>query len=739
MRLRRTLAISAELAALAVLVSSCSPSSGDSGGAGGSGGEPADSAVDAIEAATDARADVVDGDAADAASDAASDAADAADAIEEPECAQPSDCPAAADECKKAACVAGKCSIGNAPDGTAIAAQNAGDCFKVVCDGQGGTKSVSDPDDVIADDNECTDDACVNGAPSHPPSAPNHACTANGGRFCDGSGACVDCTEPSQCTSGVCTGAACQPPRCDDGVKNGAETDVDCGGPAGSADSCPRCGVGKTCGAKTDCALPYCPNGACEQACGLVCGAACVATCGNGTCDPGESCTSCAGDCPCTSGTCGDGVIDAGEACDDGNQRDDDFCSNSCAVQDVQASALAAATSRFGALAPVGDGTFVAAWGAYANVSAGVEARHRRFTESGAGIDAQEAQANAAASGDQVPVAVANVHDGTFDVAWTLSSGFIKVQGRRFENSCGGTIALSPADDSFMQAAAFAPTSVDAVAATTLLNGSLVVAWSSRSIASLDPDVGAYFWRFNPGGGKLDAGAVSATTTLIGDQTVRSIAALANGGFVVAWTDATADGSGTGVFARTFDANGTATSSEIALATFTAGDQYGPVVSATPSGGFVAAWTGPSIATIAASISAAPLGVPVADRDAFVRRFDEAGSPLDAAEQVANVGASGYQEAATIATNADGTTLVVWNDGAGCYSSCTNDDVAGRLFAADGTPIGSDAPMSLSQSGYQGFPRAAALPSGAFVVGFTSSADPTNTNASQYLHLVPKP
>ena len=34
----------------------------------------------------------------------------------------------------------------------------------------------------------------------------------------------------SDCQSGVCTGGICQAPTCNDGVRNGSETDVDCGG-----------------------------------------------------------------------------------------------------------------------------------------------------------------------------------------------------------------------------------------------------------------------------------------------------------------------------------------------------------------------------------------------------------------------------------------------------------------------------------------------------------------------------
>src|SRR5262249_40338049 len=45
---------------------------------------------------------------------------------------------------------------------------------------------------------------------------------------------------------------------CRDGRRNGAETDVDCGG-----GTCPRCQDGKTCRVANDCVSGTCPNGRC--------------------------------------------------------------------------------------------------------------------------------------------------------------------------------------------------------------------------------------------------------------------------------------------------------------------------------------------------------------------------------------------------------------------------------------------------------------------------------------------
>jgi len=49
-------------------------------------------------------------------------------------------------------------------------------------------------------------------------------------------------------------------PTCSDGITNGAETDVDCGG-----GTCPRCATGKTCASRNDCASARCDIDACEQ------------------------------------------------------------------------------------------------------------------------------------------------------------------------------------------------------------------------------------------------------------------------------------------------------------------------------------------------------------------------------------------------------------------------------------------------------------------------------------------
>ncbi len=82
-------------------------------------------------------------------------------------------------------------------------------------------------------------------------------------------------------TAGVCL---CQAPTCKDGVKNGNETGVDCGG------SCPGCGVNVDCSTGTDCVSLECGQGFKGGPCAM-------------SADAGVN-----GGCVCAVPTCGDGV-----------------------------------------------------------------------------------------------------------------------------------------------------------------------------------------------------------------------------------------------------------------------------------------------------------------------------------------------------------------------------------------------------------------------------------------------
>ena len=142
------------------------------------------------------------------------------------------------------------------------------------------------------------------------------------------------CSRGSDCISQVCQAGICQAPSCGDGVKNGDETAIDCGGPV-----CPSCSAGHACILFRDCTTECCIS--------LICAYPAPETCNgidddcNGVTDDGDLCPE--GQ-TCTEGSCqgqggqdsdGDGVPDASDNCPyvsnpDQSDQDGDGVGDAC-------------------------------------------------------------------------------------------------------------------------------------------------------------------------------------------------------------------------------------------------------------------------------------------------------------------------------------------------------------------------------------------------------------------------
>lgn len=218
-------------------------------------------------------------------------------------CATAGECPGADTECRTRTCKASTCGVDFAADGTALAEQPTKDCLKAVCDGAGAPRSIPDDSDKPDDSNDCTDDTCAAGIPTFNAKAAGSTCAMGGGKKCSAASTCVECLAAGDCASLVCDAmtSTCSPAGCGDAVKNGTETDLDCGGAA-----CPPCATGKACAVASDCVGDACSGNVCVPTCtdGLKNNGEADIDCGGATCAPCGVGSTCAVSADCVTGKC---------------------------------------------------------------------------------------------------------------------------------------------------------------------------------------------------------------------------------------------------------------------------------------------------------------------------------------------------------------------------------------------------------------------------------------------------
>jgi hypothetical protein len=91
-------------------------------------------------------------------------------------------------------------------------------------------------------------------------------------------------------------------------------------------------------------------------------------------------------------------------------------------------------------------------------------------------------------------------------------------------------------------------------------------------------------------GGTTVGGETLVNTRTLDIQYVPSITALVDGGWVISWTSGGQDGSANGIYQQRNAAAGETISGEILVNTFTDGDQGGPSVAAHADGGWLVTW-----------------------------------------------------------------------------------------------------------------------------------------------------
>jgi hypothetical protein len=201
-----------------------------------------------------------------------------------PACDDGKKCAVAAD-CKSGVCTGGVCAAPSPADGVKNGDETGKDC--------GGAKAPKCPTgEGCLVDGDCNAVKCDPATkkcagPTHEDGLKNGDET---GVDCGGPTAtkkCAPgdgCNATSDCDNVLCdtTAKKCKPPAADDGLKNGSETDVDCGG--GAPTNAARCDAPKACDVDSDC-----KSGGCNHKKQCAFARSCTAQHGGTTCGTGDA------------------------------------------------------------------------------------------------------------------------------------------------------------------------------------------------------------------------------------------------------------------------------------------------------------------------------------------------------------------------------------------------------------------------------------------------------------------
>ena len=373
-----------------------------------------------------------------------------------------------------------------------------------------------------------------------------------------------------------------------------------------------------------------------------------------------------------------------------------------------------------------------------------------------------EFQVNTYTSGYQLLPAMAAELNGDFVVVWESagqdSAGVLQsgIFAQRF-SSAGMPFAEEFQVNSYTPSAQILPS----IALDD--DGDFVVAWMS---AHQDGESGNLFFTFSIFARRFSSTGIplavefQVNSYTIGRQSFPSVAADADGDFVIAWESQGQDRYG--IFLQRFSRAGVPLGAELQVNSYTFG-QSRPAIDADADGDFVVVWRNhvngppfPDLYDVVArrfSSAGAPLGgefrvntnsinyvvypkpaiAAEADGDfvvtwegvtadyccvgLFARRYSSAGTPLASELEVTRNGV-GLEILLSVASGANGDFVVVWD---GSVADGSLEGIRGRHVSAAGVPIAAEFQVNSYTVGNQRFPAVATTAGGGgFVVAWSS-------------------
>lgn len=295
----------------------------------------------------------------------------------------------------------------------------------------------------------------------------------------------------------------------------------------------------------------------------------------------------------------------------------------------------------------------------------------------------------------QIDAEVTGLIDGGFIVSWTSEGQDGSDYGIYAQRYNAGGIAVG----NEFRVNTYTVNAQEESSIAALADGGFVVSWTSYDQDGSFLDI--YGQRYDASGG-IQGGEFLINTHPTGWQTYSSVTGLISGGFVVTWVSLGQDGSGDGVYGQRFNASGVAQGGEFLINTFTSGDQFEPSIAALGDGGFIVTWTS--------------WGPDSSGRGIFGQRFDANGVALGSEFQV-NTFTVNPQHGPSVTGLVDGGFVVSWTSEG---QDGSDQSIYGQRFNASGIAEGSEFRVNTYAAIAQNESSITALTDGGFVVSWTS-------------------
>ena len=238
-------------------------------------------------------------------------------------------------------------------------------------------------------------------------------------------------------------------------------------------------------------------------------------------------------------------------------------------------------------------------------------------------------------------------------------------------------------------------------------NGNIVAVYTDHSGAD-GSGQGVFLREFDNTGTATALGAsVQVNTETSSTQSAADVIVLNGGRVLVTWTSTTSstagDGSGDGVFARLFEANGTPVGTEFQVNSNTASFQYDVRAAALSDGTFVLTWNDNS-------------GIDGSQNAVMMQRFDANGTPIGGEVLVNGTTTSSQFDPYVVALDTGGW-VIAWSDNG---NGGNGQDIFAQIFDANGARVDGEFPVNLSGPSTEEQPTIVALPGGGFTISWTS-------------------